>query len=462
MIPGPFSYHRPATVADAINLLATLGDDALPLAGGHSLVPMMKLRLATPEHLIDLHGIDGLKGIRRNGDQIIIGAMTTQHDLLASDEIARSLPILHETALLIADPQVRYRGTIGGNVANGDPGNDMPALMMTLGASYRLEGPGGARELPASDFYQGAYFTALEPGEILTSISVPAAAAGHGYAYEKLKRKIGDYATAAAAVVLTMAGGKVATCTIGLTNLHETPLLAADAAKIVIGTSLDEATLKKAAAAAEAIMSPASDARGPAEYRKHVGGIMVTRGADARRGPRQLRGETTMAKTQKTHVTMKVNGEEVEGLVEPRTLLVHFIRENLQMTGTHIGCETTHCGACTIDLDGMSVKSCTVFAVQAEGSEIMTIEGVANADGSLSALQEGFRMMHGLQCGFCTPGMILRAQRLLKENPSPTEAEIRMGISGNFCRCTGYQNIVRAIQYAAAKINGVEFQEAAE
>jgi carbon-monoxide dehydrogenase medium subunit len=277
MIPGPFNYHRPATVADAIQLLSTLGDDARPLAGGHSLVPMMKLRLATPEHLIDLHGIAGLKGIRRDGNTIVIGAMTTQHDLLASDEIATSLPILHETALLIADPQVRYRGTIGGNVANGDPGNDMPALMMTLGASYRLEGPSGARDLPASEFYQGAYFTALEPGEILTSISVPVAAAGHGYAYEKLKRKIGDYATAAAAVVLTMAGGKVTSCTIGLTNLNETPLLATDAAKAVIGTSLDGATLKKAAAAAVAIMAPASDARGPAEYRKHVGGIMVTR-----------------------------------------------------------------------------------------------------------------------------------------------------------------------------------------
>jgi carbon-monoxide dehydrogenase medium subunit len=277
MIPGPFNYHRPATVADAINLLSTLGDDARPLAGGHSLVPMMKLRLATPEHLIDLHGIDGLKGIRREGNNIVIGAMTTQHDLLASSEIATLLPILQETALLIADPQVRYRGTIGGNVANGDPGNDMPALMMTLGASYRLEGPAGARDLPASEFYQGAYFTALEPGEILTSISIPAAAAGHGYAYEKLKRKIGDYATAAAAVVLTMAGGKVTACAIGLTNLNETPLLATDAANAVIGTSLDPATLKKAAAAAVAIMAPASDARGPAEYRKHVGGIMVTR-----------------------------------------------------------------------------------------------------------------------------------------------------------------------------------------
>lgn len=277
MIPGPFSYHRPLTVADAVTLLSNLGDEARPLAGGHSLVPMMKLRLATPEHLVDLHDIADLKGIRRDGNRIVIGAMTTQHDLLASEEIAKSVPILHETALLIADPQVRYRGTIGGNVANGDPGNDMPALMMTLGASYRLEGNAGGRDIAAAEFYQGAYFTALEPGELLTAISIPVPSAGHGYAYEKLKRKVGDYATAAAAVVLTMAGGKVASCQIGLTNLAETPLLADAAAQAVIGTSLDPAALKNAAAAAEAIMTPAADARGPVEYRKHVGGIMVMR-----------------------------------------------------------------------------------------------------------------------------------------------------------------------------------------
>src|SRR5262245_57233876 len=263
MIPGPFSYHRPATLADAVNLLASLGDEARPLAGGHSLVPMMKLRLATPEHLVDLHGIAGLKGIRRDGNKLVIGAMTTQHELLASDEIARSVPILHETALLIADPQVRYRGTIGGNVANGDPGNDMPALMMTLGASYRLEGNSGPREVAAVDFYQGAYFTALEPGELLTAIVIPVPPEGHGYAYKKLKRKVGDYATAAAAVMLTMAGGKVATCQIGLTNLAETPLLAEDAAKAVVGTSLDQAALKNAAAAAEAIMTPAGSSLVP-------------------------------------------------------------------------------------------------------------------------------------------------------------------------------------------------------
>jgi carbon-monoxide dehydrogenase small subunit len=164
----------------------------------------------------------------------------------------------------------------------------------------------------------------------------------------------------------------------------------------------------------------------------------------------------------KSHIKMTVNGNAVEELVEPRTLLIHFLREQLMLTGPHIGCETSHCGACTVDLDGKSVKSCTIFAVQADGADIRTIEGMANADGTLHALQEGFREMHGLQCGFCTPGMITRAYRLLQENNNPSEEEIRYGISGNLCRCTGYQNIVKAIQYAAAKLAGVPFQEAAE
>jgi len=164
MIPGSFSYHRPASVADAVKLLSDLGEDARPLAGGHSLVPMMKLRLATPAHLIDLHGIAALKGISRDGNNLVIGAMTTQHELLASDEIAKSMPILHEAALLIADPQVRYRGTVGGDLSHGDPGNDHPALMLALGASFVLRGPGGERVVEAIDFFHGLYDTELQPG----------------------------------------------------------------------------------------------------------------------------------------------------------------------------------------------------------------------------------------------------------------------------------------------------------
>jgi carbon-monoxide dehydrogenase small subunit len=150
-------------------------------------------------------------------------------------------------------------------------------------------------------------------------------------------------------------------------------------------------------------------------------------------------------------VSVKVNGRTFEKAVEPRTLLVHFLREELNLTGAHIGCETSHCGACTVDVDGLSVKSCTHRAVQCEGSEVLTVEGLAQG-GVLHAVQEGFYKEHGLQCGFCTPGMLVRAYRLLIDNPNPSEAEIRAGISGNLCRCTGYQNIVKAIQYAAAKL----------
>ena len=162
----------------------------------------------------------------------------------------------------------------------------------------------------------------------------------------------------------------------------------------------------------------------------------------------------------KLHVKMTVNGKQVEELAEPRTLLIHFLREHLELTGPHIGCETSHCGACTVDINGKSVKSCTMFVGQADGAEITTIEGIAAADGTLHPLQEAFREHHGLQCGFCTPGMITRAHRLLQENPNPTDEEIRMGISGNLCRCTGYQNIVKSIRAAADEINSA--REAAE
>lgn len=155
-------------------------------------------------------------------------------------------------------------------------------------------------------------------------------------------------------------------------------------------------------------------------------------------------------------VSMTINGRAVTADVEPRTLLVHFIREQMRLTGTHVGCETSYCGACTVHFNGKAVKSCAMFAVQADGAEITTIEGVAKDDGELHPVQEGFWERHGLQCGFCTPGMIMSSIALLAENDNPTETEIRHGIEGNLCRCTGYHNIVRAVEYASAKIRGLE------
>lgn len=279
MIPGRFTYHRPSSLAEAVAVLARHGDEARPLAGGHSLIPMMKLRMAAPEHLIDLAGLADLRGIEEEGGALVIGASTTQRELIASELLRAKLPILRETALQIADPQIRSKGTLGGNLANGDPGNDMPAVMQCLDATYALAGPDGERRVKARDYYQGAYVTAQEPGEILARIHIPAPPAGHGHAYEKMKRKIGDYATAAAAVILTFEGDgrTVATASVALTNLADTPLFVADAAALLVGASLDPATVQRVADAAMALADPAADGRGTAEYRRAMAGIVTAR-----------------------------------------------------------------------------------------------------------------------------------------------------------------------------------------
>ncbi|MGO1120564.1 FAD binding domain-containing protein [Rhodovibrionaceae bacterium A322] len=277
MIPGEFQYHRPGTLDEVVSLLSQHGDDAQVLAGGHSLIPMMKLRMASPEHLIDLQSLDSLRGIEIDGETIRIGALTSQHDIIASRELADACPILAATAELIADPQVRYCGTMGGNVANGDPGNDMPALMQALDADYHLLGSNGSRTVKARDFYEAAYFTAMEDEEFLTAVSFARPASGHLWAYEKLKRKVGDYATAAAAVILEMDGGQCRKASVSLTNVAATPLYADAAARTLEGSTLDAETVSAAVDAAKAITEPAADMRGPADYRTHVAGVMLRR-----------------------------------------------------------------------------------------------------------------------------------------------------------------------------------------
>lgn len=288
MIPGPFEYHQPATVEEAVALLGQYGDTGQIIAGGHSLIPMMKLRLAVPEHLIDLRRVAGLTGIEDEGGALVIGAMTSQHEIIGSSLLSETCPILREAAEVIADPQVRYCGTLGGNLANGDPGNDMPAVMQCLGAEYLLRGPNGERAVGARDFYEAAYFTARADDEILTSVRIPTPPAGHGFAYEKLKRKVGDYATAAAAVVLTLDNGTCASASIALTNLGSTPLYAEAAGQALVGTACDSDAVGEAARLAREITEPASDMRGPADYRTQVAGVMVAR-AVARAAERAAR-----------------------------------------------------------------------------------------------------------------------------------------------------------------------------
>jgi carbon-monoxide dehydrogenase medium subunit len=264
-------------VDEAIALLAQHREEARVVAGGHSLIPMMKLRLARPTHLLDLQDLDELRGIHSEPGAVVVGAMTTQHEMISSELLATECPIIRETSLQIGDPQVRYCGTLGGNVANGDPGNDMPAVMIALDASYRVKGPQGERDIPARDFYRGIYSTTLAEGEILLSVRIATPLVGHGYAYEKQKRKTGDYATAAAAVVLTMSGGACSAAAIALTNVADTPLFAKDAADAVVGTGLDEAAIAEAVRRARGIANPSADGRGPADFRTHIAGVMVRR-----------------------------------------------------------------------------------------------------------------------------------------------------------------------------------------
>jgi carbon-monoxide dehydrogenase medium subunit len=275
MIPGAFEYHRPRDLASALGVLTEHGDEARVIAGGHSLIPMMKLRMAAVGHLVDLQDIAELKGIRVAGGRIEIGAMATQAELIAHEGLAQAAPILREAALQIADPQVRYLGTLGGNVANGDPGNDMPGLLQCLGASYHLQGPDGAREVPAREFYEAAYMTARADDEILAKVSF--AAPKGGYAYEKQKRKIGDYATAAAAVLIEKAGGKVGRASVAMTNLADTPVWSEAAGAALCGTACDAAAVAAAVAAMQAGIEPVGDNRGPVEFKRHVAGVILAR-----------------------------------------------------------------------------------------------------------------------------------------------------------------------------------------
>ena len=277
MIPPRFEYHAPKTVGEAVALLGQLGSEAKLLAGGHSLLPMMKLRFAQPEHLIDINRIPELRGIREEGATVVIGAMTVENELISSPILQAKVPLLCEAAKLIADPQVRNRGTIGGDIAHGDPGNDHPALSLVIEASFVLEGPKGRRTVAADGFFLGTYMTQLEENEVMCEISVPAFAHGTGYAYEKLKRKTGDWATAGCAVVIRKKGDQVSHVRIGLTNVAPTALRAEEAEAALLNKPFNAANVQAAVAAAIAICNPAEDLRGDIEYKTAMAGEMVKR-----------------------------------------------------------------------------------------------------------------------------------------------------------------------------------------
>lgn len=278
MIAQSFHYESPGTLAEAISLLQKYGDEAKILSGGHSLIPMMKLRFATPEYLIDINGIPGLSYIKEEGGMVKIGALTREAEIEHSDILKKHFPIFGDVTKLIADPQVRNRGTIGGNLAHGDAANDHPAAMLALNATVVATGPNGTRAIPIDEFFFGFYMTALQPDEILTEIQIPIPPAGTGSAYHKLERKVGDYATAGVAVQLTI--DKTGVCSavgIGLTNVNATPMRAERSEKALLGKPVTSASIDEAAQYASEDCNPSSDLRGSEEYKRAMVGVLLKR-----------------------------------------------------------------------------------------------------------------------------------------------------------------------------------------
>jgi aerobic carbon-monoxide dehydrogenase medium subunit len=278
MIPAAFEYHAPGSIGDATRLLARLGEDAKVLSGGQSLIPLMKLRLATPGHVVDINGIPGLAGIRETDGALRIGALTRESDLEESDLIRTRYPLLFDTSKVIADPVVRNLATVGGNLAHGDPANDHPATMLALGAEVVATGPAGERRIPIASFFTGPFATALKGDEILVEIRVPSPGPRSTGAYVKLERKVGDFATAAVAVQVDLdANGVCSRAGIGLTNVGSTPIKATAAEAALQGKRLDEATIKHAAELAAQAAQPTADLRGPAEYKKDLIRVLTAR-----------------------------------------------------------------------------------------------------------------------------------------------------------------------------------------
>lgn len=278
MIPQSFQYESPGSLQEAIQLLHQYGDEAKILSGGHSLIPMMKLRFATPGVLVDINNIPGLSHIKIEDGKMKIGALTREAELEHSETLLKVFPIFKDVTKLIADPQVRNRGTLGGNLAHGDAANDHPAVMLALNATVIATGAEGERAIPIDEFFHGFYMTALEPGEILTEIQIPIPPAGTGSAYHKLERKVGDYATAGAAVQITLGDdGIVKAAGIGLTNVTPLPMRASRAEEALIGKPLTEESIAEAAQYASEDCSPTADLRGTEEYKRAMVGVLVKR-----------------------------------------------------------------------------------------------------------------------------------------------------------------------------------------
>jgi carbon-monoxide dehydrogenase medium subunit len=473
MKPAAFAYSRPASVEEACALLAA-DDGARLIAGGQTLVPLMAMRLARPTRLVDIARVPGLAYVRAEGAAIAIGATTTQRAAESDPLVRARLPLLARALTFVGHTATRARGTIGGSLANGDSAAEIDLVAVTLGATVSWREGAQSGEIPAAEFFVGPMVTTLPTAAVLTGVRFPVWRERVGVGFQEISSRRSDFAFASAAAQVALApDGTCARIAIGVGAATETPLRLATAEQALTGARLSAEAIRAAVSEALAGIATMADLHASAEYRRRVVTSLAIRAvneaaenaksvgwatapADASPRGQNRVGAVAHAEAHENAIlpTLQVNGQTYPIDVEPRMTLLDCLRDKLGLVGAHAGCEHGVCGACTVLVDGVAVRSCLMFAVQADGRAITTIEGLTPAPGELSVLQDAFCETHGLQCGYCTPAMILAAHALLAGNPAPTRDDIVEAISGNICRCTGYAQIVEAVALAAERLRG--------
>lgn len=484
MKPPAFDYQRVAYIEEALAALAQAGDDARVLAGGQSLMPILNMRLATPRLLLDISACAPLDSLSIENDTLVAGASLTQSRLEAHGELARRAPLLAQALPHVAHVQIRNRGTVCGSIAHADPSAELPLCLVALRGEVVLRAARGTRRVPAERFFLGPLTTDRRADELITAVRFPLRAHAAGHAFEEFSLRHGDYAVVALAAVVDGHGIRLAVGGVAdRPQARQWPDLQ--------GSALDDALNEFAWA-----LHARDDAQASAKVRRHLvrelGRRVIER---ARRQAREdeeahasapahllkkgssavaVRPDETMRCTPsgpkqaialpvepdevtgrlaagtRRRVNLRVNGTPRQGEAGPRTLLTDFLRHELGLTGTHVGCEHGVCGACTVRIDGVAQRACLTLAAQAHGRALQTVECRDEDDALLARLRAAFKRHHALQCGYCTAGILMSCVEFLSRVPQPDEAQVRAMLSGHLCRCTGYTPIVRAILEAAA------------
>lgn len=458
-----FEYVEPGSLEEALGLLTRHGPRARVLAGGTDLIVQMKMERLLPEVVVSIRRLSELKGIRSRDGGVEIGAGTTVRSVQEDPLIRSAYPALAEACAAFSTTQVQVMGTLGGNLCNGSPASDTAPVLIALEAAAVIVGSGRQRRVPLEGFFRAPGQTMLGPDELLQAVVVPAPRPGTGSAFLKMSRVAADIAKVNAAVVLEREGERVVRCRLAFGAVAPTPVRSAGAEAVLTGRVFSPEAAAEAARVASEEVAPIDDVRSTAWYRREMVRVLgydgllraweragESAGGEAlgRAGQRWIEGEPPppcLVRDGLHQVEVTVNGVLHRLWVKPNELLLNLLRERLELTGTKYACGIGECGACTVEVDARPVLSCLVLAVSAHGSQIVTVEGLARPDGSLDPLQEAFVREGAVQCGYCTPGMLMTARSLLRENPHPSEEEVRDHLKGNLCRCTGYARIVRAV-----------------